>query len=120
MSDTDSGVRERIPGSISHPSNRFWAATSLALLGWVVTIRVRRRGERQTYRRWIKIDVFNYNYTAEAKAASNEKNDVLSHDPFPSGGQEECHSCGQTIPHGHESSIQTNDRGNAHSNGGVE
>jgi hypothetical protein len=110
--DTDTSVTARIPVSVSHPSNRFWAATSIALFGWVVTVRIRRKGERQTYRRWAKVDVFNYNYSDEAKKVSREKNDVLGRDAFPSDGQEECASCGQSVPHGHEARIPATDGGN--------
>lgn len=84
--------------SIGHPSNRFWAATALSWGGWVVTIRVRRKGERQQYRRWLKIDVFNYNYSEEAVAASREKNEILGRNAFPKDGREECYACGQTYP----------------------
>lgn len=94
-----------IPGSINHPSNRFWAATSIALFGWVITVRVRRKGERQTYRRWIDVKVFNYNYSEDTKETSREKNSRLGRDAFPSDGQEECHSCGHVIPHGHDTVI---------------
>lgn len=104
-------VRDSIPASISHPSNRFWAATSIALFGWVVTIRIRRKGERQTYRRWATIDVFNYNYSEEAKEISREKNDILGREAFPSDGRVECHSCGQDVPHGQKKVIPATDGG---------
>lgn len=91
--------------SISHPSNRFWAATSISGFGWVLTIRVRRKGERQRYRRWLKVELFNYNYSDEAKQASREGNEILGRTAFPSDGQEECYNCGQTIHHCHEAPI---------------
>lgn len=105
------GLLDRLGINVSHPSNRFWAATSISLAGWVVTARIRRKGERQTYRRWFKIDVFNYNYSDEARRASREKNAILDRRAFPKDGREECCSCGQTIPHGQEKLLVQPDGG---------
>lgn len=105
ISDLLETITEHTPISISHPSNRFWAATSVGLFGWVVTVRVRRPGERQTYRRWLKLSVFNYNYSEEAKETNRKKNNVLGRSAFPNDGREECASCGQVVPHGEESLI---------------
>lgn len=105
MTETSTPVKDRIPISISHPSNRFWAATSIAGFGWVVTIRIRRKGERQRYRRWVNLEIFNYNYSEEAKAASREKNEILGRPAFPNDGRNECYQCGQEEPHGHEDKI---------------
>lgn len=113
MTEIAAAIMNRLPISIGHPSNRFWAATSISTFGWVLTIRIRRKGERQTYRRWVTIDVFNYNYSDEAKAINREKNEVLGRNAFPADGQEQCHSCGQTIPHGHGDAIRT-DGGSDH------
>ena len=110
-------VIERSPISISHPSNRFWAATSIALFGWVLTVRIRREGERQTYRRWALIEVFNYNYSAEAKAASREKARAIDWGEFPSDGREECYSCGQDVPHGQEQVIPAAGEGSSDDDG---
>lgn len=87
---------------IHYPSNRFWAALSIPVRGWVLTIRVRREGERQRYRRWVQIDVFNYNYSEEALESSREGNEILGEKAWPKEGQRQCSSCGQEIPHGHE------------------
>lgn len=98
---------DRLGVGISHPSNRFWAATSISFRGWVLTVRKRRKGERQTYRRWLNVEVFNYNYSEEAKRASREGNATLGREAFPGDGRKDCHNCGQPIPHGEEEQISS-------------
>lgn len=79
-----------------------------------MTIRIRRKDHRQKYRRWMKIELYNYNYSEEAKQESRESNAILGNEAFPNDGQPECYSCGQTIPHDQEETIpervgETND-----------
>lgn len=68
--------------------NANWWGRALSAFGWRAEVRVRRSGRRQTYRRWLKVDVFNHNYSDEARAADHPS----IFEPTQRG---RCHNCGQ-------------------------
>jgi len=53
--------------------NANWWGRRLSLGGWAAEIRVRRTGRRQTYREWFKVEIYNHNYSEEARRKSRER-----------------------------------------------
>lgn len=69
---------------LSDIGNANWAGRAFSLFGWYIEIRIRRNGRRQRHREWLKINVFSYNYSDEAKNADLEPTT-----------QSRCYNCGQ-------------------------
>jgi len=68
--------------------NAFWKGIGLSARGWRVEIRIRRKGHRAGYRRWMKIDVFNYDY----QSTPSDTDPPMPNEPTTCG---RCHNCGR-------------------------
>ena len=49
----------------------FWGR-ALSVRGWTLHVRVRRKASRPINRRWLKVDLYNYNYSEEARERSSD------------------------------------------------
>ena len=52
--------------------NANWWGRQFSFRGWMLQVRVRRKGRRQTHRQWLKVQLYNYNYSEEAREKSRE------------------------------------------------
>jgi len=52
-------------------NRNFWGR-ALSVGGWVLHVRVRRKESRPVNRRWLKVDLYNYNYSEEARERSRD------------------------------------------------
>lgn len=68
--------------------NANWWGRQFSVRGWVLHVRIRRKGRRQTYREWLTVKLYNYNYSEEAREKSRIFPNLAWNYPREGGGSD--------------------------------